>query len=185
MNADDIWGLVFLADVVALFILRIRWRGEKRVYITDYQRGVRFDKGTFARVLDPGCYKSRGSRQQITMLDMRPQPFVVERLFYKDALQASAVISIGAELKVIDPQLVATKLKDQTKDSISIVRDALRLVASKTIVDVATEARSNTAREIEAAANVDLANLGMIVSDMEITEAWSVPVEPRMTAGAN
>jgi hypothetical protein len=91
-TSEDIWALIFWAGIGALFVARSRLRRTKRVFITDYQCGVRFVKGSFVDVLGPGIHQIYSDRQQITIIDTRPLPIVVERIFYQDILQAPSVI---------------------------------------------------------------------------------------------
>jgi len=183
--SDDIWQLVFLVGIAAIIYARIRLRKTKRIFITDYQRGIRYEMGAFAGVVGPGSYNCYSPKEQIIVVDMRPQPFVIERLLYRDALQAPSVISIGAELNVADPFLACTSLKDQVNDAVAIVREALRATVSRSIADTVTGMNSKIGDEIVAAANADLDKFGIRLSNLEITEAWSQPVQPRATAGAN
>jgi hypothetical protein len=95
------------------------------------------------------------------------------------------VISIGAELSVVDAYLATTRLKNLMNDSVSIVRDAIRDTVAKSIIGHSPEARQATTARIEEAARTDLRTFGVTISNIEITEAWSRPVEPRVISGAN
>jgi hypothetical protein len=185
MDYDAIGAVLFIAALVTSIFLALRRKARPLVYITDYQCGLRYVNGAFVDVVGPGNYRVDGTNKQITIMDLRPRLIVVERIFYQDAIQSHSVISIGAELSVSDAYLAATKLKDQTVDSIAIVRDALRSTVSRSIVSHSAEARISTAAEIQKAARTDLEKFGMTLSNLEITEAWSQPVEVRMTSGAN
>ncbi len=185
MDQDGIWALVFFAALVTSLAWRNIRRRRQRVYVTDYQCGLRYVDGVFTGTVEPGCYWTNGSRTQITVVDMRPRLILAERIFYQDALLSPSVISIGGKLVVQDAYTASTRLKDPTADSAAIVRDAVRIVASKSIAGHSTEARAATSAEIERAANAELKQSGMSVSNVEITEAWSRPVRPRATSGAN
>jgi hypothetical protein len=177
--------IFFLAGFAIWFYARLRLRQTKRVFIADYQHGVRYAKGIFADVLEPGSYNSYTPKEQITVVDMRPQPFVIERFFYKDVLQSPSVISIGGKLSVSDPYEAVTALKDQVNESIAIIREALRATVSRGIADPTIESRNRITLEIEAAANAELNESGLRVTDLEITELWSLPALPHMSAGTN
>jgi hypothetical protein len=185
MDADAIWAVLFFSALATSLFLRIRRRGRPRIYITDYQCGLRYVDGVFEDQVGPGSYGTNGSKKQITVVDLRPRLVVVERIFYQDALQSPAVISVGAKLIVQDAYTAVTRLKDATADSVAIVRDTIRLTASKSIASHSAEERIAAAAEIEKTANAELQKVGMGVFEIEITEAWSRPVEPRMTSGAN
>jgi hypothetical protein len=184
-GTDDIWVSLFFIGIGTFLYARARLRKTKRVFIPDYQRGILYRGGTFARVIGPGSYNSYISNEQIVIVDMRPQPFVIERLLYQDALKSPSVISIGAELTVSDPYRACTALKDQVNDSVAIVRDAMRATLSKSISDTTDEARRKAGEEIAACANADLDKVGMRVANLEVTETWSRPIRSQIASGAN
>jgi hypothetical protein len=185
MNADFITGLLFIAELIAVYILVRRIARLRRILITDYQRGVRFVHGAFTDVLGPGTYRLVTRSRQIDVVDLRPRQFVMECINYRDALRNDSFISIGGELVVSDPYLSATRLKDQFGDSLPIVRDTLRTVASRGLGDPSPEAREKTAQEITSAANTELLRSGMKLENLEITEMWSRPAARRISPGLN
>jgi hypothetical protein len=109
MNTDNIWSLLILATA-ALYVLARRLRRTQRIFVPDYKRGVRFVRGSFDRVLGPGSYKPFTMKEQIEIVDMRPQPIFLEKIFYRDALQNESFVSIGAELLISDAYLASTML---------------------------------------------------------------------------
>jgi len=185
MNADTIWPVVFLGAVIAMVAMRISARKNKALFLPDYQRAVRFVDGSFVDVMGPGSYHPNGKREQITVVDIRPQPIVVERVLYQDATQAPSVISIGAELVIADPCQAITKLKNLVNDSIAIIRDELRGIVSKRIADSVPEARSKLEADIAAGLNTHLSRFGIRLQNVEVTELWSRTINPPMMMGAN
>jgi hypothetical protein len=184
MNSDTVGALVFVAAVVALYLLIRRLRRTKRIFIPDFQRGVRFVNGVFRGVLGPGSYRSYPGRDQINLVDMRPNPFLEERLQFEDALQSPSIMSIGAELTVSDPHLAYTKLQDPVDDSIPMAREVIESFAAKNIADTSAAARVKTAEEITEAVNSELSQFGVRISNLEITELWSRPLQ-QGARGAN
>jgi regulator of protease activity HflC (stomatin/prohibitin superfamily) len=181
MDIDTVLFLLILAMVPLLAVAR----KAKRIFVTDYQRGVRFVKGSFSNVLGPGSYQPLTSREQIEVVDMRPQPIFLEKISYRDACQNDSFLSIGAEMLVCDPHLAVTTLKKQIDDSLPIVRDALRSVVSRGIADGSPEFRSKTAVDITQAINAELSRVGMKISGVEIVELWSRPGPQRVTVVSN
>jgi len=178
--------MVFFAGLLAVLIVRLT-PVRRVVFVTDYQSGVRFVKGSFSEILGPGAYPYAKSREEIAVVDMRPLPFLVERFFYQDGLQSPSVISIGAELVVADPYLATTKVKDRVNDSVAMVHDTLRIYLGKTVLDPSQMARKAAADKIAAAANAELNKIGMRLQNFEITELWSRPMagHPGASRGAN
>jgi hypothetical protein len=184
MDPDAIVGVIFIAGIVVLVFLIRRVRTAKTVFITDYQRGVRFVNGVFRDVLGPGRYRSYTGHDLINIVDMRPNPFLAERISYQDALQSPSIMSIGAELLVSDPYVVSTKLKNPVDDSIPVAREIVKSFAAGNITDARPEARAKTAEEITKAVNRELSQFGMAVRNLEITEVWSRHLQ-QITGGAN
>ena len=166
--------LTFTTVVVMLAMARFN-RGKKRILIPDYRRGVLFENGSFVKVLEPGSYRVSGSKQQITIVDMRPQPFLLERIGFQDAVKNQGVVSLGVDLRVQDPHLAATATRDQIKDALAILRDQLRTVLSQQISDLRPEAPAKLAETIAAAANKELRKIGMRAAGTEVTEFWCAP----------
>ncbi|MGP0020758.1 MAG: SPFH domain-containing protein [Candidatus Sulfotelmatobacter sp.] len=185
MNADDIWAIVFLLGGAALLLLRFYGKRTVRVFVTDYQRGVRFVNGAFRDVLGPGSYYSSRTREQITIVDIRPKLVVFERIFYEDAFHAPSVVSFAAELSVGDPYRAITQMKYPINDSIAIIRDQLQSVVSQSIANTEPATRDKSANEIAAALNRELGKFGMQVANLEILEMWSRSVRPETITGAN
>jgi len=166
---DLLWQLVFLA-VIVMVLVALRMRNKKRVYVTEYQRGLRFVNGTFKEVLGPGSYRPLFSGQKIELVDMRPQPVLLEVFPYRDAFQNDSYISLGLELLVDDPYLATKMLKDQVSDSISVARDRIRTTMSHTVCDGSLEFAARIADQITSSVNDELQRLGMKVTNVEITE---------------
>lgn len=173
MAAAEVLELVYFAAAVAAIVFLFRFGKIPRIYLTDYVRGLRFVKGRFVDVLGPGAYKPLTRRVQIEVVDMRPVPFVLESMPFRDALQSESVISIGAELLVDDPYLAATSLKSRVSDSIPIVRQTVRSVASRTIADRTPEFCGKVVENIQKSVNEELRRYGMKICNIEITEIFS------------
>lgn len=181
MNADNILSLLIVATVAVCILVRRR-RRVKHIFIPDYKRGVRFVRGSFANILEPGSYQPFTLKEQIEIVDMRRHPIILERISYRDAWQNESFLSVGAQISVSDAHRATTMLKDQINDSMPIVRDTLRSVVSGSIADGGPEFRNKTVADITQAVNVELDRVGMKISDVEITELWSRPISRRTPA---
>jgi hypothetical protein len=173
MSAGDVLTLAYFVTALLVIIFLFRYGKMPRTYVTDYMRGLRFVKGKFVEVLGPGSYKPLTRGELIEIVDMRPVPFVMESISYRDALQSESVVSIGAELLVDDPYLAATSLKHRIDDSLPIVRGTLRNTVSRAIADPNPELRVKSAEEIQMAVNGELHTFGMKITNVEITELFS------------
>jgi hypothetical protein len=177
------WQLFSVACLVAAAVIAFRLRRRKVVYITDFQTGLRFRDGTVCKVLPPGSYLTSGSRNMIAVVDMRPRPFVLERLMYQDVLQTNSVISVGGELWIRDPNLAVITLKDIVGNSLPIVRERLCQAASRSIIDASPEGRKELAGRLLAELNRELETRGVEIRNLEITSHGRN--QPNMAAEAN
>jgi hypothetical protein len=175
----DFSTVIFLVAGIALFFLIPRLRKRKQIFVTDYQRGVRFVDGRFADLLGPGSYRYLTTREQITMVDMRPHQIILERLFFTDSLRVESIISIGSELLVSDPFVALSAQKDPVNDSLAMIRNALRTFVSQRITSPDAADRSKLADAITAHLNAELARFGMRVSNLEVTELGSRTAQPK------
>lgn len=166
-------SVAFLLSAAFVVLVRLRNRNRKRIVLTDFRRGVHFVNGSFKAVLGLGAYRYDARKEQITVVDMRPQPILIDRLGFQDALRHDGVISVGTELLVRDPRLAATALRDNVKDSYVMVRDTIRMAMS-TLVAPGAESAASVAAAITTAVNAELAKVGMGVSEIEITELFTV-----------
>jgi SPFH domain/Band 7 family protein len=186
MREDQIAALFYGVLVVTFFgvsWIRLRNRRKKRILLTDYRRGVHFVNGTFQEVLGPGSYRYDERNEQIAVMDLRPQPILIERLTFQDALRHEGIISVGTELLVRDPRLAATALRDQIKDAYVMVRDTIRTAMSKQIA-ASPEETSSVTKAITEAVNAELAKVGIAVSEIEITELVSLSPQPQAGIGS-
>jgi len=182
MSTADVLQLTYFITVAVVIIFLFRFGKIPRTYLTEYMCGVRFVKGRFANVLGPGAHKPLTRRVHIEVVDLRPVPFLLENISYRDASQSDSVISIGAEMLVDDAYLAATSLKNRVSDSLPIVRETLHTAVSRTIGDRSAEFRVQVAKDIERAVNDELRPLGMRISNVEITELFSHGASPQRIA---
>lgn len=106
----------FVGGGVARLVARATRSRKKRVTIMDYRCGVRSAGGKMGEVLLPGCYSYDTRKETILVVDMRPQPVLIERLFCRDALNRKAVISAATELSVLDAVKASTGLRDHIRE---------------------------------------------------------------------
>ena len=177
------FSLVILLTVVVVLVIRLRNGRKKRILLTDFRRGVHFVGGSFKSVLGPGSYRYDARTEQIIIIDMRPQPILIERLAFQDALRNEGVISVGTELLVREPRLSATALRDQVNDAYVMVRDTVRIAMSKQIA-TSTENTTAIAKAITTVVNEELSKVGIAVSEIEITELSSQTIQPQTTGAS-
>ena len=178
-------ALVSVMGVVLAWSAFLYMRMTKTVYITDYQAGVKFRHGISFEVLGPGFYRTRSGNAPITVVDMRPHQFLLERVSYQDALQSPALISVAGSVTVSDPYLAVTSFKDIANDTIMIAKDGFQVAVAHTIADPSEAGRSSIASGVTAELNRELRKRGAEVRDLEVTELWTKAADPHSRERAN
>ena len=185
MDLNALVGVFSLACLLGTILFLNRLRRKKLVYITDFQIGVKFGDSGACEVLPAGAYRSNDGGSSIMIVDMRPYPFLFERMPFKNVLLADSLISVGGELAVQDPQLAVTKLKKIFEDSLPIIREGVLVTCSRMIADSTSAGRTSLAEAISADLNGTLGSSGIRVQNIEITELWVRQVDTHMAAAAN
>jgi SPFH domain / Band 7 family len=174
--------LTFAVSAVLIAILRLR--KVQTVFVPDYQRGLRFVKGAYVDEVGPGSYRIAGTNQHIEVVDMRPQSVILDRTFYRDAWNNTALISVSADLLVADARRATTALKDQINDSMPLARNALRTALSRSTASEDPSYRTQAAADITQAVNAELDAVGMKVQNVEVVEFWLRPMSGETTGVA-
>jgi hypothetical protein len=104
MDAEAILGTLSTACFLISVFTALYLRRTKIVHITDLQVGLRFRRDGSYSVLSAGCCRTGAGLSPITVIDMRPRQFILERMTFRDALRAPSIISVAGELVISDPQ---------------------------------------------------------------------------------
>jgi hypothetical protein len=185
MTAEILVQIIFFICLATAVVFGIRLRQSKAHYIADYQVGLRLKSDGSSAILPPGIYRSRAAGTPITVVDMRPRQFVLERLAFQDIVQANSVISVGGELVIRDPQLAVNAFKNLVEDSLTIIRERLLHTVPRYIVDPSIEGRAKMVATITTALNSELGSRGVGIDHLEITELWVQAVKHNISTDAN
>lgn len=147
-------------------------------------RGLSFVNGAYVGELGPGAYRIAGTRKHIELVDMRPQPVLLDRRAYTDAWGNPAFISISADLLVSHPYRASTELKNQIHDCLPIARNAVRSALTRSTASEGVDNRTRIAADIEQAVNAELEPVGMKVQKTAIVEFWVAPMTREVTGMA-
>jgi hypothetical protein len=184
MQAEIVLRLFAMACFLMAVVAALYMQRSKVVQITDYQAGLRFRGGCY-RVLGPGCYREGPGLGPITVVDMRPRQFILERMPFQDALHAPSILSVAGELVISDPGTATNTFKNILEDSVAMIREGLCPAASRSIVDPSEEGRKRLVADITATINRTLEPNGVMLRSLEITELWTRPVRFTVAGEAN
>lgn len=112
------------------------------VTIFEYERGLRYNKGRFIGLLNPGQYWIFTLNSTIREVDIRPSYITVggQEVLTSDGI--SVKISIAANYQIIDPILAVHKTEDYNQALYLMLQLALREIIGSMSLDELLEKRS-------------------------------------------
>jgi hypothetical protein len=184
MDTDAFLGASLTITTISLAVLSVwtrRNKAKKRVIVLEFQRGVKFENGAFCAVLEPGSYRIDSKKEQITIVDMRPLPILIEQCSFQDSHQQAAYLSIAAELVVVEPRAVTRESKNHVNDAVLALREVIRQVGSACDASGLHSRRVDLEHELLERSRKELARLGLTINQLAVTDTSSARMQ--RTAG--
>lgn len=158
-------GLVLVLAVVALLATRLR-----RVIVFEYERGLRYTRGRFAGVLEPGSYWLWSRGTTIAKLDMRPTFVTVPAQEIPTSDGVSLKITVSAKYRVADPVQALHAVAAYQTALYTHLQIALREIVSGSAVDAVLENRAEIGRRLHEACAVRVAEFGLELLEADVKD---------------
>ena len=153
MDWDIFWTVIIFVAALSLLGWQYARRLIKEVTIFEYERGLRFVRGKYDRLLEPGRYRWFGSATSIQKADLRMQTLTVSG---QDVLSADSItlkVSVAAQYQIIDPYVALIQYASHYQTLYSELQIAVREIISSALIDELLANRSSfDARLLENAA---------------------------------
>ena len=129
--------VVVIAALALVVGVRVWQRLVDLVTIYEFQRGLRYDRGRFTVVLEPGQYRILRRRTTIRTLDVRPHVVTVPGQEVISSDGVSIRVSLNAEYELADPEVAVNEHADYTAAFYASLQTALRdAIAAREIDDI-------------------------------------------------
>jgi regulator of protease activity HflC (stomatin/prohibitin superfamily) len=164
--------------------------------VENHEAGLLYVEGRLVERLAPGrhAFWTSGRKIEVKRLDLRPQAVEItaQEMLTKDRIALR--VTLTAFRRIVDPELVVTKVPDVDAYLYRLVQFAIReAVASRTLDDVLSAKNTLDAelrayvRERIAETGIEVAELGVkdVILPGEIRELVNKVVEAERTAKAN
>jgi regulator of protease activity HflC (stomatin/prohibitin superfamily) len=154
--------------VLLLFVVLLAARLTTTI-VFEYERGVRFSRGRFDRVVGPGLYRHWGTTV-IRRVDIRPSRVIVPG---QEVLSGDGVAikgSIAAVVVVTDPQAAVLRSDNYLAAIHTELQLALRAIASSLAVEELLKQRAEIPAQLKAIAGPRLAAFGIDLQDASIRD---------------
>lgn len=142
--------ILFLLIVVVVYLLGKLFR---RVTIFEYERGLKYEKGKYVKLLDAGSYWHNTYHTTISKVDIRPryQTIPSQEVLSKDGIAIK--LSLAANIEVVQADVAVNSVNNYEEAFYLVLQLALRTVIGTTQIDKLLEKRNQLGKEIFAIAN--------------------------------
>ena len=141
-----------------------------RVTIFEFQRGLRYHRGKFAGVMDPGQYWHVPWFTTINVVDARPSYVTVagQELLSKDGL--SLKVSLAANYETADFDVATHQIEDSSGALYIELQMALRDIVGGVTLDELLAKRQELSAQLMAATQEKLASFGLKLNSVDIKD---------------
>jgi regulator of protease activity HflC (stomatin/prohibitin superfamily) len=144
--------------VVGVIFLKL---GVRRVTVLEYEKGLKYAKGKFRSVLDPGQYWYMPFFTIIQKLDVRPR-FV--SITGQEVLSSDGVtlkVSLAANFEITNPNVAINKVKSFQEALYLELQLALRELVGAVDIDTVLNGRNELSKKLMEATEAKVADLGL------------------------
>jgi regulator of protease activity HflC (stomatin/prohibitin superfamily) len=166
--AMNLLGIALLVVLLALVLLTAT--RSLRATIFEYERGLRFRRGRFARVLDPGVYWHLPAFTRIQRVDVRPTRVAVAGQEVLSADGVAVKASLAATYRIVDPQRAILATDDYRTAVYTELQLALRAIVSETTVEDLLQQRAEMSARLKAIPAEKLAAIGVELQDAAVRD---------------
>lgn len=140
-------GIVVVIGFIALLSGVVR-NLARRVTVFEYERGLKYVKGRFKFVMEPGQYWYVPLLSTIDKIDVRPRFVSISGQELLSADGITIKVSVAANFEVIDPALAKNRVMDFEKTLYSEIQLAVREIIGQTEIDAILEGRNEISQRL-------------------------------------
>lgn len=160
----------FIATVVLLVVLMAIFRGFRRVTIFEYEKGLKYFRGRFTQVLEPGLYWYLPYYVLIHKIDVRPR---FETLQGQEVLSSDAVtlkVSLAANYEITDPKVAVNEVQRYDQALYLELQLALRVIIGESDIDSILSSREEFSKKLLEAVQPKAAALGLRLISVNVRD---------------
>lgn len=161
--------VVALAVIISCLGIVFHWC-VGRVTIWEYERGLRYHKGRFARLEEPGQYWIFKPTTTIIREDMRPR---LETIIGQEVLSADSItlrVSIAVGYQVVDPHAATNRAQNYRDALYLLVQLALREIIGSRPIDDLLENRKTFDTMLLEQCEEQVAGLGLKLLSVKVRD---------------
>jgi regulator of protease activity HflC (stomatin/prohibitin superfamily) len=142
----------------------------QRIVIYEYERGLKYRRGRFVGLLEPGSYWYWRYNVTVTKIDVRPR---YESVTGQEVLSADNIglkASLAAKYEIADPYVAMNRIENYAAALHLELQIALRGIVSATEIDEILAKRQDIGAQIHAQAESKAQELGLRLLSVELKD---------------
>ena len=161
--------MLWYIGLVVVLVLALAATRLRRVIIFEYERGLRYKRGRFSALLEPGSYWTWSRATTITRVDIRPTYVAVPGQEIPTSDGVSLKISVSAKYRLADPVRALHSVVAYQTALYTHLQIALREIVSTSPVDAVLENRAEIGRRLQEACAPKVTEFGieLLEADMK------------------
>jgi regulator of protease activity HflC (stomatin/prohibitin superfamily) len=161
------YWLAIAAVVVGVIFFKF---GVRRITILEYEKGLKYAKGKFTSVVEPGQYWYMPFFTIIQRLDVRPR-FV--SITGQEVLSADGVtlkVSLAANFEITDPNIAINKVMSFEQALYLELQLALREIIGAADIDTVLSSRDDISKKLMEITEPKIAELGLKLISVDLKD---------------
>jgi regulator of protease activity HflC (stomatin/prohibitin superfamily) len=167
---ETLIGTLIVAAAVAVALLVVFRRLFERITIYEFQRGLRYRKGKFDGVLEPGQYWLSRKTTTVTTIDTRPRFISVPGQEVLSSDSVSVKVSLAAEFAIEDPAKAVNDVEDYYDALYLTLQVALREIVGQAEIDQLLEKRDEVGRRLKEVSAPAVEQFGLKLNSVDIKD---------------
>jgi regulator of protease activity HflC (stomatin/prohibitin superfamily) len=166
----EIAVVVLVYVVLAVVVVAVVAARFPRVTVREYERGLKYERGRFTGLLEPGSYRFPRWRTEVRTVDLREAVTVLPG---QEVLSADGItlrLSLAAGWRVTDPAVAVNQVQDYREALYVTLQLAVRRVIGDAPVDDTLERRAELGSRVRELAAPEVARLGLELVTLDVRD---------------
>jgi regulator of protease activity HflC (stomatin/prohibitin superfamily) len=147
-----------IALLVVYAVLRSHW---KKITIVEYQLGLKYVKGKFVGILQPGEHSIHRSTTNVQIVDVRPRFVTINGQEVLSSDGITLKVSLAAQFEMVDPVKAVNGVQNCVEALYLIIQMALRTIISTGTIDELLEKRDEFGPKLMEATASKMEEIGI------------------------
>ncbi len=142
----------------------------RRVTIFEYERGLKYYKGKFKEIIQPGQYWYTPLNSDIRKVDIRPcvVPITGQEVLSSDGITLK--ISLAAKYQLVDPNIAINRIQNYQEALYLELQLALREIIGTSVIDDILEKRNEFSNKLMELTEGKIQDLGLELLSINIKD---------------